>query len=426
MLAVTGIALLGAVGWLTLVIFASIVLITYAGLRIWCAKPRSRNGLFLAVLVACQCAPLFLFKYASFVLAQTDGILPSSLVSLGIPAGISFYTFQMVSFAVDSIRERKPLPNFLDFLNYAGFFPQIVAGPIERRQELLPQMQGFKLEWHRENLDEGFRWIALGFFFKAALADNFSELTRMANVENPWTIWMTTVLFGLQIYFDFSGYSFIAFGVALCFGVRLSLNFAAPYRSTSLIDFWRRWHITLSQWFRDYVYIPLGGNRRNSSLNLTLVFLLSGIWHGAGWNFILWGAIHAAGVHIERIWPKRILLPKPITWFLTMLVVMFSWLFFYETDLHRLAGKLACIANPASYCGGSLAAAFADWQLPVRPQLLIITCLALLVIAAESAVRNSKSDPYKLLRTTPALAVMIVLAVWLSPLEKTEFIYFAF
>jgi len=268
-----------------------------------------------------------------------------------IPPGISFYTFQMIAFMVDTIKykHREPI-KFVDYLNFASFFPQVVAGPIERRSKLLPQIQNFRFRFSIENIDAGLSWIALGVFMKFVLADNLAVFIDLNEIINVWIIWLSIFLFGLRIYFDFAGYSFIALGIARCLGINLTINFLAPYTSLNIGEFWRRWHVTLSGWFRDYVYIPLGGSRvRWVSINLLIVFGVSGLWHGAGWNYVLWGCYHGLLLIIYRSVRTDLIGPRPVKWALTFGSVMFGWLFFMETDFDRLLLKLKAILDPAGY-----------------------------------------------------------------------------
>jgi len=281
LLAFLSLSLLGLESVSTLVVFLSVFGVTYGGLR-W--APSSFSRLFVCGLSFLQLLPLLFYKYAPFAVSQVTGDLPDVLSDLAIPVGLSFYTFQMVGLVVDTLKGRQPLPSFLNCLNFASFFPQIVAGPIERRSDLLPQM------------------------------------------ENPFLVWLECVFFSLRVYYDFCGYSLVAYGLARMLGIRLMLNFRNPYWTTNFRDFWRNWHISLSQWFRDYLYIPLGGNRgRFRVFLLFLVFGVSGVWHGAGWNFIFWGLLHGAFLLLPKWTSLKV--PKPLAWGIHMVLVTFSWLF---------------------------------------------------------------------------------------------------
>lgn len=298
--------LLWAVNWLTFTIFITVLVTSYAGLC-WIAKYHQRFFWhWLVVLLPLLLLPLLHYKYADFALNEALGLDVGFVRGLLIPVGISFYTFQIIGFVVDTLALRQPLPRFLDFINFASFFPQLVAGPIERRADLAPQLENFRYRWLPQDLNAGAAFMVVGFFFKCCLADNLGTFIDREPRENAYLVWLANVLFGLRIYFDFAGYSLIALGAGRCFGIRLTLNFRSPYAAASIVDFWRQWHVTLSQWFRDYVYIPLGGGRvRWWAFNVAAVFIISGIWHGAGWNFVLWGALHGAYLIVNRLWRCR-------------------------------------------------------------------------------------------------------------------------
>jgi D-alanyl-lipoteichoic acid acyltransferase DltB (MBOAT superfamily) len=321
---------------------------------------------------------------------------------------------------------RQPLPRFLDYLNFAGFFPQIVAGPIERRRDLLPQMEQFRFRWSAESLDKGVSWIAVGLFFKLCLADNLSTFFNGSSTTNAYLIWLANLLFGLRIYYDFAGYSLIALGLARCLGVKLTLNFCSPYCACSMIEFWRRWHVTLSQWFRDYLYIPLGGGRVPWwGFNIALVFVVSGVWHGAGWNFVFWGAMHGAALLVNRMAGRRLRLPAFPAWLLTMATVFCAWLGFYETRAGILALKLKTLLTPAGYN----LAAFREASRLVTANGFVMVCfliLAGLALLAEWLSVARRDEPYYFLCRPAVLVGLIILTVVLAPGKSNGFIYFAF
>lgn len=422
-----GLTLLFAVGRTTFLIFLVVAVGTYFGLQ-WILRAHGRAPRrYLLVLIPLQLAPLIYYKYADFAV---NGVLAQQvdfLRHLVIPVGISFYTFQKVAFVLDTLALKQPLPRFLDYMNFAAFFPQIVAGPIERRSDLLPQMQTFRFRWNAADLDAGAGWIALGFFFKCCLADNFAELFTVNSATNAWLIWLNNVLFGLRIYYDFSGYSLIALGLARCLGIRLTLNFASPYCSTSVTEFWRRWHVTLSQWFRDYVYLPLGGGRVAWWVaNVLAVFLISGIWHGAGWNFVLWGALHGVFLVINRLVGPRLPLPKALGWLLTMSAVFLAWLCFYETNLSHLMEKLGAIFTPGAYAPAQFRAAVLQWSEPSGLVLASFLALSALALWAERRSLLHGGEPFSLFRKPLVLLILVILTVILAPGKSNGFIYFAF
>ena len=257
------------------------------------------------------------FKYANFFaqsVAALGGGDPGSYVEVILPPAISFYTFQTLSYTIDVYRgQMRATRSFLRFFLYVCFFPQLIAGPIERAGDLLAQFgHAASQRFRTENFVTGARMIAWGMFKKVVFADYCGTIAdrayNTAGAHDGWTLLVATYAFTLQIYCDFSAYSEIARGSARLFGIDLMRNFDQPYLTTNIRDFWRRWHISLSNWFRDYVYLALGGNRRGRVLtlvNLAITMLLSGLWHGAAWNFVIWGAIHGLMLIIERLGGKQ-------------------------------------------------------------------------------------------------------------------------
>ena len=424
-LACVGLFLLGCVNALTLGIYVFTTLVTYFGVR-WVRHYGSRTRYTaLAMLVAVQMAPLIYYKYAHFFANEICGLGIPGLMGLLVPVGLSFYTFQLVSFAVDTLVRRQPLPGFIDSLNFGGFFPQIVAGPIERRDNLLPQMEVFRYRWNPADIDSGVRWLVLGLFFKMVLADNVATCFDPSSADNPFQIWLANLIFGLRIYYDFAGYSLVAFGVSRCLGVSLTMNFLSPYCARSLQEFWRRWHVTLSTWFRDYIYFPLGGSRTKFwACNILLVFIVSGVWHGAGWNFIIWGGIHGLVLVLWAASPLKRLRAVP-GWFVTQIVVFFAWLSFYETRTGVLLNKMKVLLNPTAYSH----AAFVEMVGSIGPNRAMILGFTMLLGAVVTALEWQslrRGSEYRLFQKTAMVLVMVVFIVLFSPTTKNDFIYFAF
>jgi D-alanyl-lipoteichoic acid acyltransferase DltB (MBOAT superfamily) len=427
MLACLGLFLLAEISLLTVLIFIFVLLSTYYGTR-WVLKhSEGKTSRYLLFFIPLQLAPLFYYKYSNFVCNQALGLQIDAFRDLIIPVGISFYSFQAVGFLIDTLAFMHPLPRFVDFINFLSFFPQIVAGPIERRKDLLHQMEQFRFRWLPESINIGAGYLIAGLFLKSCMADNLANLFDPSSRTNPFSIWLANLVFGLRIYFDFAGYSLVAVGIGYCLGVRLTLNFTSPYCSTNLAEFWRRWHITLSQWFRDYVYIPAGGGRvRWWAANLLLVFVASGIWHGAGWNFVLWGLLHGLGLIGYRLLPRQFKLPLFIAWAATLAVTFLAWLCFYETNTAALLAKLFVLATPSSYNMAALKGAAAPWTGPNGLLLLVTLALAFAVHVAEWISLIKYKDPYCCLRRPGILLLLIVLMVVLSPSNYNDFIYFAF
>jgi alginate O-acetyltransferase complex protein AlgI len=422
-----GLFLLLCVSRVTFVIFLVVAAGSYAGLQWVLKQEEGKQRRYLFALIPLQLLPLAYYKYANFGFNQVLGFDIPTLRNLVIPVGISFYSFQKVAFVVDTLVFKQPLPRFLDYLNFAGFFPQIVAGPIERRKDLLPQMEQFRFRWSADNINEGAGWIALGLFFKLCLADNLAGYFDGSSVSNAYLIWFANLLFGLRIYYDFAGYSLVAVGLGRCLGVKLTLNFRSPYCATSMTEFWRRWHITLSQWFRDYLYIPLGGGRvRWWAFNIAIVFVVSGFWHGAGWNFVLWGAIHGLALIVNRLFSAKWTLPAFPAWALTMLISFCAWLGFYETHTGMLALKFKTLFTPAAYGRAQWHEAATQYFSPNGFVLFCFLALTAVILLFEWLSIARHDTPYYFLRRPMVIISLVILTVLLAPEKSNGFIYFAF
>ncbi|RMF23786.1 MAG: MBOAT family protein, partial [Cyanobacteria bacterium J083] len=324
---------------------------------------------------------------------------------------------------------------FVDYVNFVAFFPQIVAGPIERRSTLFPQIEAFRFKFTVDNFLEGFRWISLGMFMKFVLADNLFPYIDLKIADNPWGVWFYAFLFTLRIYFDFAGYSFVAVGIAKFLGVRLTINFLAPYTSVSINEFWRRWHITLSNWFRDYVFLPLMGSKKHwAALFLFLTFTLSGFWHGAAWNFIIWGAYHGAlllvlrylGRPFQRLVGKYTTSSDFISWGLTFTAVNLGCLFFMDTNISRLLVKLKTIATPWSYSWANLTTFVNSFSLNEAVLLLFVLTLSALVLFLEHLAVWQKKFEYELLLSPWISPILLGLTILCAANTPSEFIYFEF
>jgi alginate O-acetyltransferase complex protein AlgI len=423
-LALLSLSLLLTVNLATLVIFLFVVFLTYWVVRAALAHGWNRK-LVLCFLLPVQFAPLVYYKYSSFLINDIFRQDFDVLRHLVIPAGLSFYTFQKASFAVDTLVYSQRMPAFLDFLNFVSFFPMIVAGPIERKKDLLPQMERFGFSLDSAAISDGIRWIVLGLFFKLCLSNNLASFFDTHSANNVFAIWIASIIFGLRIYYDFCGYSLVALGLAKCFGLTLTLNFISPYLSTNIQEFWRRWHVTLSTWFRDYIYFPMGGSRTgNWALNILVVFCISGIWHGASFTFLIWGLLHGlymvCAILMKRKWPPL------LSAALTYVAITFAWVFFYENHIDVAFHKSAVMVNPANYTVNALRAAVNSHE---QGQLIAMACFILLagvVTVLEYQSMRVKKIPYYYLKTSSTCIILMILTIVLSPVGQNEFIYFAF
>jgi alginate O-acetyltransferase complex protein AlgI len=427
-------------------IFIAEIVFNYFMVQLMLRHEGLKAKLIATILITINVGILAYFKYLTFFVEDVIGLLvdiPENWeqtfpipIYKRIPPGISFYTFQMVAFVVDSLAARKKKPiNFLDYLNFVSFFPQIVAGPIERRSDLFPQIQSFRFKFTPENFENGFRWISLGLFMKFVLADNLAPFIKLENSENPWIIWFFAFLFTLRIYFDFAGYSFVAVGLGRILGVKLTVNFLAPYTSPSINEFWRRWHITLSTWFRDYVFIPLMGSRKQlAPFFLFITFTLSGFWHGAAWNFIIWGAYHGSlllilrylGRPFYKFIGKYIKQSDFISWGLTFGSVILGCLFFMETNSRRLLTKVITIVNPLNYSWANLGDLFSSYNINEATVLIIVLALSCLILWVEHLAVWQKKFEYELLLHPWVARGLLALTILLAANEPSEFIYFEF
>lgn len=338
-------------GWanplFTLLMFFSTLIDYCCGLIIGLApadnKKRRKAGLVAALIS--NLSLLGFFKYTGFAMESYNqfftflgisGFDPVPVLSFLLPLGISFYTFQSMSYAIDVYRgDAVCIRNFLNYACFVAMFPQLVAGPIIRFQEVADQL--LSRVHTLEKFARGVAFFSLGMVKKVLLANSCGKIadTAFAAGSLHWLdSWFGIVAYSFQIYFDFSGYSDMAIGLGLMFGFVFAKNFDSPYRSASITEFWQRWHISLSTWLREYLYIPLGGNRKSSirtAVNLAIVMLLGGLWHGASWNFVIWGAIHGILLGSERLLGKKpfyAMLPRSLRIAITFVLVLFAWVFF--------------------------------------------------------------------------------------------------
>ncbi|MEO8501888.1 MAG: MBOAT family protein [Vicinamibacteria bacterium] len=322
------------------------------------AQLEGRRRAWLTLSIVSNLSLLGFFKYFNFAALSAARLLSVLGLSAGgsdfglriaLPLGISFYTFQSMSYTIDIYRGRtRPLASFIDFACYVSMFPQLVAGPIIRFSEISDQLRERTHTF--EKFARGVAFFSLGLAKKVLLANPcgfVADAAFGAGSLQPLDAWTGVTAYAFQIYFDFSGYSDMAIGLGLMLGFAFPKNFDSPYRAESITDFWRRWHISLSTWLRDYLYLPLGGNRkgpRRTYINLAVVMLLGGLWHGAAWNFVVWGGLHGLWLALERGLRKRSLyafLPRPARVGLTFLGVLVTWVFFRAADLPAALGFLS-------------------------------------------------------------------------------------
>lgn len=427
LLLITSLVLLATASLQTLIIFLSVMLLAWGGCKMGLRLSTRGRKVLLGVLIPLLLTPLFFFKYSYFV---GCGILQQewdTLRDLIIPIGLSFYTFQIIGFCIDTLLRNEPMPTFIDYMNFGSFFPQIVAGPIERRSDLLPQMQNPDLRLRKVNLQQGIPYVILGLFFKLVMADNLASAFVPDLSFESFFLWEQNLNFTFRIYFDFAGYGLTAYGLARCLGITLRMNFMSPYTATNITEFWRRWHITLTGWFRDYIYFPMGGSRtRRWALNIVFVFFVSGIWHGAGWNFMIWGTLAGVAMVVHRIFRKREWkLPAFVGWLLTFAYMVFVWSFFYDTDMSRLGRKLENLFTADKYDWGLFSShtCCGVFNSHIAVPFLL---LSFVVVFVEYLSWKKKGDPYQLFLSPVACGLMVAMMFFFVPMVHNQFIYFAF
>jgi D-alanyl-lipoteichoic acid acyltransferase DltB (MBOAT superfamily) len=439
---------------------------------------RSKHVL-LAVAVGADLALLGYYKYAHFLLDSASWLTGShwTLQQILLPLGISFFTFTQIAFLVDAWSGKAREYNFIHYLLFVTYFPHLIAGPVLHHKEMMPQFarpETYRPSW--DNTTVGLTIFCIGLFKKAVLADGVSPYSNQVftaadsgQALDFFAAWGGALAYTTQIYFDFSGYSDMAIGLSRLFGIVLPLNFNSPYKATSITEFWRRWHMTLSRFLRDYLYIPLGGNRKGRlrrHLNLSTTMLLGGLWHGASWNFVLWGGLHGLYLMINHAWRslREHLLPgapgqleRWFGWALTFLAVVVAWVFFRATTL---SGALNLLRGMSGGQGISLPAALANHLGPAAGTLqgwgvtlalgggsqfvltwawtLLLLAFALLLPNTQELMRDHRPgldfDPAKAtnrLRWSahPGWAgfmALVAVAGVLSLSHATEFLYYQF
>lgn len=303
---------------------------------------KNKNKSLLGIIISFHIFLLCVFKYFNFIITNINSIFGGniSLLNIVLPIGISFYTFQIISYEVDVYRGKvKASKSLIDYMIYVFLFPQLIAGPIVRYETISKELKSRKVTL--EDFSYGVNRFIIGLFKKVVIANNIGELCNILNNSSEVSVllyWVLGISYMLQIYFDFSGYSDIAIGIGRMIGFKFPENFNYPYIANSVTDFWRRWHMTLSSWFRDYVYIPLGGNRVSTLKhirNILVVWMLTGLWHGASWNFIIWGIYFGVILIIEKYCLNKVLekLPRVIRNIYAMFIVMISFIIFSSDDI---------------------------------------------------------------------------------------------
>tara|TARA_B100001063_G_scaffold31265_1_gene24305 strand:+ start:17400 stop:18776 length:1377 start_codon:yes stop_codon:yes gene_type:complete len=407
------------------------------------------NKSILIFGIICNISLLAYFKYADFFIENFNFISGTefNLLNLLLPLAISFFTFQQIAYLVDSYRKETDEYDFLNYALFVTFFPQLIAGPIVHHKEMMPQFA------NNRNMVKNYRNIALGIFIfsmglfkKVVIADTFAKWANAgfdtATTLNLFEAWATSLSYTFQLYFDFSGYTDMAIGIALLFNIKLPINFNSPYKALSIQDFWRRWHITLSRFLRDYIYIPLGGNKKGSFRtysNLMATFIIGGFWHGAGWTFLFWGFLHGLALSIHRLWQGLgFKMWTWLAWFITFNFVNITWVFFRAkewNDAIKVLGAMFSLDNIMlpNFLESKLAflksygIEFGVFVESIQADKYIVVWLLLgfiIVLAFKNSME--KKDLFKLRIITSISSAFLFVYAMLSLNKVSEFLYFNF
>jgi alginate O-acetyltransferase complex protein AlgI len=421
-------------GWgepklLALMIF-TILLFYGCGLAIGRCTQKKWKKFWMVVSVTISVALLGLFKYADFFIDSFNAVtgLSVPLLRLALPVGISFYTFQCLSYTIDVYRGNvESQKNPVSFGAYVALFPQLIAGPIVRYVDVVRELNSRTHSW--DNVALGLRRFIVGLSKKIILADNFALLMKMFRESNEKSVvfyWMYAIAFALNIYFDFSGYSDMAIGLGRVFGFKFIENFNYPYMSKSVSEFWRRWHMSLGSWFRDYIYIPLGGNRVSKwrwVLNVLAVWMLTGLWHGAAWNFVLWGLMFAVLLLVEKWIPAIGKLPVAVRHVWTLLWVVLSFVLFNADSLSQAIGD---IGGMFGFAGVPMITMETLYYLGSYGILFVLGFIGATPVVRDTAKRLYQYKAVAILEPIVLIALLLICTGYLVDGSFSPFLYFRF
>ncbi len=424
--------------WRTMLFFIGVVIFTYiAG---WMAqnKNRGEKRVSITLPIICLVGVLAYYKYATIIIDKFNNLTNANLFSVGdliVPIGLSFVIFESISYIVDIYRGDAEAGTFLDCFTFLCLFPKLVSGPIVLWKDFRPQLIGRRTKI--EDIVSGIDRVIIGLSKKVIIADTFGAQIAMINkgisvggVDVP-SMWLRTILYFFQLYFDFSGYSDIAIGTSKIFGFHVKENFNQPYLSKSITDFWRRWHISLGVWFREYVYIPLGGNRNHKLINIGIVFILTGLWHGTGIQYLVWGCAHGLCAIFERIvqnkkWYNSI--PVFVRWFFTTLFILLAWILFMSKNLST-AGE--------TYRGLFMVKNFDtitfNWRYYLENRIIYLLIISIIIIlsgikSVRAFLNNSiyNNQVVKVAGRILLLAILIVDLMFVFNSGYSPFLYFQY
>ena len=400
------------------------------GIAIGKARAQKWKKFWLCVSVVVSLGLLAVFKYADFLLSSVNSVtgLQLPLLKLALPIGISFYTFQCLSYTIDVYRgDARVQRNIVSFGAYVSLFPQLIAGPIVRYVDVARELDNRTHSW--EDIALGLRRFLVGLSKKILIANQLGELTNIFRGSDEKSLlfyWMYAIAFALHIYFDFSGYSDMAIGLGRIFGFKFIENFNYPYLSRSIAEFWRRWHMSLGSWFRDYVYIPLGGNRVSRGrwvFNILVVWMLTGLWHGAAWNFVLWGLLYAVFLLLEKWVPGLQKMPDIFRRGYVLLVVVLGFVLFNATDLSQ---ALSDIGGMFGFAGVPLITAETLYYLRSYGALFVISFVGATPLVRNVANKISHKPVVAVLEPLALILLLLVCSAYLVDGSFNPFLYFRF
>lgn len=387
----------------------------------WLTQNRSKKVLIAGI--AFNLLFLGYFKYTNFLIENFNYLFDAgfAMQNIVLPLGISFFTFTQTAYLVDVYRGETKAYSKSDYLLFVTIFPHLIAGPILYHRDMIPQFseaERYKINY--KNLTYGILWFTVGLFKKVVIADKLAIYAdRVFNAADNLTMldaWGGSLAYTMQLYFDFSGYSEMAIGLGLMFNYNLPLNFNLPYRATSIIDFWRRWHMTLSGFLKNYLYIPLGGNRTGHHMrNIIITMFLGGLWHGAGWTFIFWGALHGIYICINHLWRKtKYVLPQWLNWFITFNAVNIAWIFFRAANFNDAVNILTAMFDVNNLTGGVIG---------LKHIIGLLAIMFIVVLGIDTIKIDEKFKP-----TYYWLATLILMLIYpiLKLGQVTQFLYFQF
>ena len=460
-----GLASLCFYGWWSVkalpLLLGSICFNYWAGMRLSRQAQASPQGAprgFMALAVAANLTLLGIFKYADFFIENIDAAMTAAgwqgvdKIGLVLPIGISFYTFTQIAFLVDCWQGKVRESRFVHYLLFVTYFPHLIAGPVLHHAQMMPQFADpntYRADPRKMAL--GLATFCVGLGKKLLIADPLGQYADVIfaaagqpGAVNGGAAWLGVMAYAFQIYFDFSGYSDMAIGLSLFFGVQLPINFDSPYKSTSIIEFWRRWHISLSTFLRDYLYVPLGGNRHGNArryLNLSATMVLGGLWHGASWNFVLWGAMHGAFLIVNHLWRGRTALDdllgrraaRVAGWLVTFVCVLLAWVLFRAPNL-EVAGE---IYRAMAGLNGFESSPLRDLKLPFRQadfyQIFIVAFVVCLALPNSQTLSRWVPRPFeglRLARVGPWIGACVAGVLFMFSISRlgqnSAFLYFQF